>query len=139
MEKSKPAGEWEEVRQELHQMVDGVINRISQRTGYQKNGHFPTFDEREELASSLGGEIASYLLEKSLIADPELIKILQAEVCACPKCQTLSKRVKTKKNKGQEETIMVKTKVGQVPVPSPLFRCDKCRRNFSPLERFIKP
>jgi len=139
VKKTKEQQSQKQIRQELHQVLDGALDRVFQKTGYQNDGHFPTFDEREALVSSVSEEISSYLLEKNLVTDPELTKILQAEVYPCPKCQTLSKRVKAKEGKAQEETIMVKTKVGKVPVPAPIFGCAKCRRNFPPLETFIKP
>ena len=37
------------------------------------------------------------------------------------------------------DEVMLETKVGQIPLSGPIFRCPKCRRNFSPLKAFIGP
>jgi len=137
MSKVTSTDSWEEIRSELIQMMDGMLDRIKQKTGRQSNGHFPTFTEREDLVVSLGKEMGEYLLEKSILMDPALIEVLLAKECDCPKCHTPSKRKEDAEKKVKEESVMVNTKVGKLPFAAPIFRCQKCRRDFSPLASFI--
>ncbi len=132
MSKVTSTDSWDGIRNELLQMMDGMLERIKQKTGRQSDGHFPTITEREELVVALGKEIGEYLLEKSILMDPVLIEVLLAKECDCPKCHTPSKRKEDAEKKAKEESVMVNTAVGKLPFAAPIFGCQKCRRDFSP-------
>lgn len=137
MSKAASTDSWDEIRNELHQMLDGMLERVRQKTGHQSDGHFPTLTEREKLVVSLSKEMGEYLLEKSILMDPSLIKVLFAKECDCPKCHAPSKRKEDEEKKEKEESVVVNTAVGKLPFAAPIFRCQKCRRDFSPLASFI--
>jgi hypothetical protein len=126
------------IRAEMHQLLDSSITKMMSKTGYQKDGHFPTFTERELLASSVGEELSARLLEKNLFADEEFMKLRDADVCPCPKCKTLSSRIQKEDGGCQMEKVLINTKVGKITFSAPIFLCEKCRRKFSPLRAFVK-
>jgi len=137
MSKAASTDSWDGIRNELLQMMDGMLEKIKQKTGRQYDGHFPTLTEREELVVSFGKEMGEYLLEKSILMDPSLIELLRTKECDCPQCHTPSKRKEDAEKKAKEESVMINTAVGKLPFAAPIFRCQKCRRDFSPLASFI--
>lgn len=132
------SGGWGDFQDEWHELVDGILERMCQKMGYQPDGHFPTLEEREELAGKLSQEIGSFLLEKTMSADPQLQEWMHAEKAPCPNCQKVVSRLKDKEGKPRQDTILMETKVGTVPLEAPLFHCWKCKKNFSPLQRLTK-
>jgi hypothetical protein len=126
------------IREEMHRLLDRSIDKMMNKRGYQEDGHFPTFTERELLASSVGEELSARLLEKNLFADEEFIKLRDADACPCPKCKTLSCRMQKEDGGWHVEKVLINTKVGKITFSSPVFLCGKCRRKFSPLGTFIK-
>jgi hypothetical protein len=127
----------DDVRKELLQLMDGALERVYKKNRVQPDGHYPNFTEREDLVASLGREIAELFLEAGLLTDPRYQEIMKAETLPCPDCKRASKRTVDEKGQPLMDEVMLETKVGQIPLSAPLFRCPKCRRNFSPLKTFI--
>lgn len=129
----------DDVQQELRQLIDVVWERVYKKNRVQPDGHYPNFTERESLVASLGREITELLLEGGVLTDPRYQEIINAETLPCPDCKTVSPRALDEKKQALMDEVMLETKVGQMPLSGPIFRCPKCRRNFSPLKAFIGP
>ncbi len=129
----------DDVRKELYQFMDGALERVYKKNRVQPDGHYPNFTERESLVASLGREIAELFLEAGFITDPRYQEIMKADILPCPDCKTASPRAVDEEKQALMDEIMLETKVGQIPLSGPLFRCPKCRRNFSPLKTFLGP
>jgi ssDNA-binding Zn-finger/Zn-ribbon topoisomerase 1 len=127
----------DEVRQELHQLIDAVWERVYKKNRVQPDGHYPNFSERESQVALLGREITELLLEGGVLTDPRYQEIMKAETLPCPECKTVSPRAVDEEKQALMDEITLETKVGQIPLSGPLFRCPKCRRNFSPLKTFL--
>ena len=138
----KPSGSRktiDDVRKELLQVMDGALERVYKKNRVQPDGHYPNLTEREDLVASLGREITELFLEAGLLTDPRYQEIMKAETLPCPDCKAVSPRAMDKEGEALMDEVMLETKVGQLPLSGPLFRCPKCRRNFSPLKAFIGP
>jgi DNA-directed RNA polymerase subunit RPC12/RpoP len=126
-----------DLREQLHQLTVGALERVLKKNRVQPDGHYPNFSEREDLVVSLGREITALLLEGGVLADPRYQEIMKSEKLACPDCGTSSPRALDGKKQALMDEVMLETKAGQIPLSGPLFRCPKCRRNFSPLKTFL--
>jgi len=131
--KTEPKSE-EEMRKDLYRIAKSASDRVYDLFKGRNISNYPDFTEREDLAEILGKEFGEYVLKESMSSDPKFQKIMDATTLPCPDCQTLCPRAKDPEGKPIEEKITVKTKVGEFPFAGPLFRCAKCRRNFSPLK-----
>jgi hypothetical protein len=127
----------EAIRKELHQLVDAALERVFKQTGVQPDGHYADFTERESLAASLGKEFGECFLEAGLLKDPRCQEILKAETLPCPTCHIPSPRAVDKDGQPLTDEVQIETRVGTMPLSSPIFRCAKCRRNFSPLTIYL--
>lgn len=127
----------QEVREEYRQLMEGALERIYKKNRPQPDGHYPNFAEREELAVSLGREITEFFMEVGFLEDPRYQEIIKAEIWPCPDCNTASRKAMDGKGQVLMDEVILDTRAGQVPFSGPFFRCTKCRRNFSPLKKFL--
>jgi len=115
-----------------HVMVD-LFDEMTEKTAAGLDPHSMDFTGREALAYRLGEEFAARLLRGNLLTDSWRTVVEEATSWDCPRCDTDCPRHKDEDGNDLYEDTALRTKVGQLPVRLPLFRCSKCRKIFSPL------
>jgi hypothetical protein len=125
--------EKERVSRALHDAVEEGLARMTQASE-EGGGPYPAdFTERESRALAIGLKVGAMLLGLNLSEDPMRRTVESSATWACPRCGTDCPRAGDPQGKGRSEKAKLKTRVGRVPLPVPLFACPRCRRVFSPL------
>ncbi len=90
-----------------------------------------TLTEREDMAVSLGKELAAFLLEEHVAADPAKAPAEACSAC-CPKCGQPGTPAPQKAGKGRaslpERTV--RTRAGDIDVQRARWKCGRCRIVF---------
>jgi len=98
-----------------------------------------TLTEREDMAIALSKELAAFLLEEHVAADP--VKA-PAEACAtcCPKCGQPGTAAPQKVGKGKASLPKrrVTTRAGDIDIQRERWKCTRCRIVFFPLDVRLK-
>jgi hypothetical protein len=95
-----------------------------------------TLTEREDMAVSLGKELAAFLLEEHVAADPAKAPAGACTTC-CPKCGQAGTRAPQKAGKWgaslPERTV--KTRAGDIDIQRERWECKPCRIVFFSVRR----
>ena len=90
-----------------------------------------TLTEREDMAVSLGKEMAAFLLEEHVAADPARAPAEASTTC-CPKCGQPGTPAPQKAGKGKaslpERTV--RTRAGDIDMERERWKCGRCRIVF---------
>ena len=90
-----------------------------------------TLTEREDVAVSLGKELAAFLLEEHVAADPAKAPAEASTTC-CPKCGQSGTPAPPKAGKGKaslpERTV--RTRAGDIDIQRERWKCGRCRIVF---------
>lgn len=90
-----------------------------------------TLTEREDVAVSLGKELAAFLLEEHVAADPAKAPAEASTTC-CPKCGQPGTPASQKAGKRDaslpERTV--RTRAGDIDIPRARWKCTRCRIVF---------
>ena len=86
-----------------------------------------TFTQREDLACTLGKELAAFLLEEHVGVDGQ-VRRSEKRPPGCPKCQEPGQRVTQPHDPLPERALT--TGVGKITVRREQWRCPKCRIVF---------
>jgi hypothetical protein len=90
-----------------------------------------TLTEREEMAVSLGKELAAFLLEEHVAADPAKAPAEASSTC-CPKCGQPGRPAPQKAGK-RGATLSgrkVRTRAGDIDIQRERWKCARCRVVF---------
>jgi len=95
-----------------------------------------TFTEREEMAVSLGKELAAFLLEEHVAADPAKAPAEASTTC-CPKCGQPGTPAPQKAGKGEASLLerTVRTRAGDIEIRRERWNCRRCRIVFFSVRR----
>ncbi len=90
-----------------------------------------TLTEREDMAVALSKELAAFLLEEHVAADPAKMPVEPSTAC-CPKCGQPGKPAPHKARKRDEALCerTVKTRAGDIHVRRERWKCVRCRIVF---------
>jgi hypothetical protein len=90
-----------------------------------------TLTEREDMAVCLGKELAAFLLEEHVAADPAKAPAEACSTC-CPKCGQPGTPASPKAGKGKaslpERTV--RTRAGDIDIGRERWKCERCRIGF---------
>ena len=90
-----------------------------------------TLTEREDMAVSLGKELAAFLLEEHVATDPAKAPVEACTAC-CPKCGQPGKPAPQKAGKRgaslPERTV--RTRAGDIDIQRERWECQRCRIVF---------
>lgn len=95
-----------------------------------------TLTEREDMAVRLGKELAAFLLEEHVAADPAKAPA-EASTACCPKCGQPGDPAPQKGRK-RGETLSeraVRTRAGDISIQRERWKCTRCRIVFFPARR----
>lgn len=129
------AAERERLRREWRDRADRAFERMF---GEDQQGGLVTFTEREARAVDLGDELAGWLVEEHVAADPaarpsEHPEHAGAAAPRCPKCGKAG--VAATGPGGPLPGREVVSRAGRVRVEREQYRCTACRVVFFPLGR----
>jgi hypothetical protein len=90
-----------------------------------------TLTEREDMAVALSKELAAFLLEEHVAADPAKAPAEASTTC-CPKCGQPGKPAPQKARKREEALCerTVKTRAGDISIRRERWKCMRCRIVF---------
>jgi hypothetical protein len=90
-----------------------------------------TLTEREDMAVCLGKELAAFLLEEHVAADPAKAPPEASTTC-CPKCGQPGKPAPQKAGKGGVKLPerKVTTRAGDIDIRRERWKCERCRVVF---------
>lgn len=90
-----------------------------------------TLTEREDMAVCLAKELAAFLLEEHVAADPARAPA-EASAACCPKCGQPGKPAPQKAGKGRMDLPerMVTTRAGDIDIRRQRWKCPRCRVIF---------
>ena len=90
-----------------------------------------TLTEREDMAVSLGKELAAFLLEEHVAADPAKVPAEASTTC-CPKCGQPGKPAPQKAGKrgANLPEREVRTRAGDIGIQRERWKCERCRIVF---------
>ncbi len=90
-----------------------------------------TLTEREDMAVSLGKELAAFLLEEHVAADPAKAPAEASTTC-CPKCGQPGKPAAQKAGKRGVNLPerKVRTRAGDIDIRRERWKCERCRVVF---------
>lgn len=88
-----------------------------------------TLTEREEMAVCLSKEMAAFLLEEHVAADPAKAPAEASTTC-CPKCGQPGKPAPQKAGKGDLPERKVRTRAGDIDIRRERWKCARCRIVF---------
>jgi hypothetical protein len=90
-----------------------------------------TLTEREDMAVAIGKELAAFLLEEHVAADPATAPAEASTTC-CPKCGQAGTRAPQKAAKRREDLPdrTVRTRAGDVCIRRERWECARCRIVF---------
>lgn len=118
---------------------DGRYERWLTRaaTAYQhmfddkRQAELVTLTEREDMAVALGKELAAFLLEEHVAADPAKSPA-EASTACCPKCGQPGKPALQKARKGEDRLSArsVRTRAGDIGIRRERWKCMRCRIVF---------
>jgi hypothetical protein len=95
-----------------------------------------TLTEREDMAVALGKELAAFLLEEHVAADPAKAPAEACTTC-CPKCGQPGTPAPQKGGKGKaslpERTV--RTRAGDIDIQRERWKCGRCRIVFFSVRR----
>ncbi len=90
-----------------------------------------TLTEREDMAVAIGKELAAFLLEEHVAADPAKAPA-EASTACCPKCGQPGTRAPQQAGKRganlQERTV--RTRAGDIDIRRERWKCSRCRIVF---------
>ena len=90
-----------------------------------------TLTEREDMAVCLGKELAAFLLEEHVAADPAKVPAEASTTC-CPKCGQPGTPAPQNAGKGKaslpERTV--RTRAGDIDIQRERWKCPRCRIVF---------
>jgi hypothetical protein len=95
-----------------------------------------TLTEREDIAMSLSKELAAFLLEEHVAADPAKAPTEASTTC-CPKCGQPGIRAPQKavKRGASLPERTVRTRAGDINIQRQRWKCPRCRIFFFPARR----
>ncbi len=95
-----------------------------------------TLTEREDMAVSLGKELAAFLLEEHVAADPAKAPAEGSTTC-CPKCGQPGKPAPQKAGKRGANLLgrEVRTRAGDIDIRRERWKCERCRIVFFSVRR----
>ena len=95
-----------------------------------------TFTERENMAVAIGKELAAFLLEEHVAADPATAPAEATTTC-CPKCGQAGRRVRQKGVQRREDLPKrtVRARAGDIPIHRERWKCARCRIVFFSVRR----
>ncbi len=123
----------EKLRQGLRALSEEAISKMFESGPDGKDPFGATFDQREQAAAEIGKAMQAFLVESQCEFDPNLEQMAASAQWECPCCGDLCGREKDKQGNLVREDVKLKTRAGPVCLKAPLFRCKRCRKNFSPL------
>ena len=90
-----------------------------------------TLTEREDMAVCLGKELAAFLLEEHVAADPAKAPA-EASTACCPKCGQPGKRAPQKAERRGVDLPerKVRTRAGDIDIRRERWKCERCRVVF---------
>ncbi len=94
-----------------------------------------TLTQRENMAALIAKELAAFLLEEHVAADPAAQPTESTTTC-CPKCGGVGVPAVQGKEKLPERTV--RTRVGDISVRRERWRCAKCRIVFFSARRPVE-
>jgi len=99
--------------------------------GGKRQDELVTLTEREDMAVCLGKELAAFLLEEHVAADPAKAPAETSTTC-CPKCGQPGTPAPQKAGKGKaslpERTV--RTRAGDIDIQRERWKCPRCRIVF---------
>jgi hypothetical protein len=97
----------------------------------KNQGELVTLTEREDMAVALGKEMAAFLLEEHVAADPAKAPAEASTTC-CPKCGQPGTPAPQKAGKGKASLPerMVRTRAGDIDIQRERWKCGRCRIVF---------
>ena len=102
----------------------------------KKQEELVTLTEREDMAVSLGKELAAFLLEEHVAADPAKAPAEASTTC-CPKCGQPGTPAPQNVEKGKaslpERTVT--TRAGDIDIQRERWKCSRCRIVFFSVRR----
>jgi transposase len=95
-----------------------------------------TLTERENMAVAIGKELAAFLLEQHVAADPATAPAEASTTC-CPKCGQPGSGVRQKGAKRREDLPQrtVRTRAGEIAIHRQRWKCARCRIVFFSVRR----
>ena len=104
--------------------------------GGKSQDELVTLTERENMAVAIGKELAAFLLEQHVAADPATAPAEASTTC-CPKCGQAGTRLRQKGARRREDLPMrrVRTRAGDIPMHRERWKCARCRIVFFSVRR----
>lgn len=129
----------ERLRDEWMQRAGQAFERMFD-ADHQKD--LVTFTQREDRVMDLSGELAQWLLEEHISADPATLPSRQAGpeqpgCCCCPKCGRRCIAVTKEADPLPARTVT--SRAGEVGLEREQFECTTCRVVFFPLGPEVGP
>ena len=95
-----------------------------------------TLTQREDMAVAIGKELAAFLLEKHVAADPATTPA-EASTACCPKCGQPGARASQKAVKRRDDLPerTVRTRAGDISIHRERWKCARCRIVFFSVRR----
>lgn len=134
-----PEEKVEALRRRLHEKVEEAIERMGGRSREGGDPYAQDFTGREGRAAEIGREVGALALEVNLVSDPERKAAEESVSWRCPRCGEDSPRARDAAGRPRGEETALKTRVGTLALRLPLFRCERCRKDFSPLPAERQP
>lgn len=96
-----------------------------------------TLTEREDMAVCLGKEMAAFLLEEHVAADPAKAPAEASTTC-CPKCGQPGEPSPQKAGKRDLPERTVRTRAGDIDIQRERWKCGRCRIVFFSARRSLE-
>lgn len=93
-----------------------------------------TLTEREDRAVKLGKELAAFLLEEHVAADPARAPVEASATC-CPKCGQPGEAAPQESGKRELPKRKVRTRAGDIDIRRERWKCKRCRIVFFSVRR----
>ncbi len=116
--------------------VERMETAFERMFGGKSQEELVTLTERESMAVAIGKELAAFLLEQHVAADPATAPSEASTTC-CPKCGQAGRRVRQKGAKRREDLPerTVRTRAGEILVHRERWKCARCRIVFFSVRR----
>ncbi len=119
------------VRERLLKRTEAAYRRMFEGKSQEE---LVTLTQREDLAVSIGKELAAFLLEEHVALDPA-VQPAEASTTCCPKCGQPGTRAVKEGEELHERAVV--TRAGRIRMRRQRWECKKCRIAFFPAGRAV--
>lgn len=118
---------------ELRALAHAVLDaQLRERLGKLADHSRVSIGELEEMVCACVRQVGKSLLGGLLQPEAWRTSLDRAGSWPCPDCGQAAQRLRSPEGKPLAEEAALQTRTGPVPWSAPVFRCQRCRRRFSP-------